>query len=65
MSAKFNEKGFMYRVRQQYANPDSPKNMLLLKNPQFLSNHYETLSKIGPHESTFHSVSNILSYTFC
>ena len=27
------------------ANADSPKNMLLIKNPQFLSNHYETLSK--------------------
>ena len=24
--------------------------MLLLKNPQFLPNHYETLSKCGPHE---------------
>ena len=24
---------------------DWPKNMLLLKNPQFLPNHYETLSK--------------------
>ena len=26
------------------------KNMLLLKNPQFLPNHYETLSKWGTHE---------------
>ena len=24
--------------------------MLLLKNPQFLLNHYETLSKRGTHE---------------
>ena len=32
-----------YNVPQ--ANPDSPKNMLLFKKPQFLSNHYETLSK--------------------
>ena len=24
--------------------------MLLLKNPQFLSNHYKTLSKYGTHE---------------
>ena len=23
--------------------------MLLLKNPQFLPNHYETLSKLGTH----------------
>ena len=26
-------------------NPDLAKNMLLLKNPQFLPNHCETLSK--------------------
>ena len=26
-------------------NPDSPKNMLLLKNPQFLLNHYESWPK--------------------
>ena len=37
-----------YSVSQE--NPDSDKNMLLLKNPQFLPNHYETLSKCGPHE---------------
>ena len=37
-----------YSVPQ--ANPDSLKNMLLLKNPQFLPNHYETLSKRGTHE---------------
>ena len=40
-------------------NPDSPKNMLLLKNPQFSPNHYETLSKQGTHEdlilSKFHN----------
>ena len=32
------------------ANLDFPKNMLLLKNPQFVPNHYETLSKLGLHE---------------
>ena len=32
------------------ANLDSSKNMLLLKNPQFLPNHYETLPKQGTHE---------------
>ena len=37
-----------YSVPQ--ANADSHKNMLLLKNPQFLHNHYETLSKWGPNE---------------
>ena len=31
--------------RLVYANTDSCKNMLLLKNPQFLLNHNETLSK--------------------
>ena len=39
----------VYKARQTYsvaqANPDSPKNMLFLKNPQFLPNRYETLSK--------------------
>ena len=29
------------------ANPDPPKNYT--KNPQFLLNYYETLSKCGPH----------------
>ena len=33
-----------------HANPDLGKNMLLLKNPQFLPNHYETLTKEGTHE---------------
>ena len=37
-----------YTVKE--ANPDLAKNMLLLKNPQFLLNHYETLSKQGTHE---------------
>ena len=32
------------------ANPDLAKNMLLLKNPQFLLNHYKTFSKQGTHE---------------
>ena len=32
-----------YTVKE--ANPDLGKNMLLLKNPQFLPNHCETLSK--------------------
>ena len=34
---------YIYSVAQ--ANLDSGKNMLLLKNPQFLPNYYETLSK--------------------
>ena len=38
-----------YSVSQE--NTDSPKNMLLIKNPQFLSNQYETLSKWGPHDN--------------
>ena len=33
-----------------HANVDFDKNMLLLKNPQFLPDHYETLSKLGTHE---------------
>ena len=33
----------MYTVSQEF--PDSVKNMLLLKNLQFLPDHYETLSK--------------------
>ena len=32
------------------ANVDFDKNMLLLKNAQFLPDHYETLSKLGTHE---------------
>ena len=32
------------------ANVDSSKNMLLLRNSQFLPNHYETLSKLTTHE---------------
>ena len=35
--------------RQANANVDFDKNMLLLKNPQFLPDHYETLSKLGTH----------------
>ena len=31
-------------------NPYFVKNKLLFKNPQFLSNHYEILSKLGTHE---------------
>ena len=34
---------WMYTLK--HANPDLGKNMHLLKNPQFLPNHYETLSK--------------------
>ena len=30
--------------------PDLAKSMLLFKNPQFLLNHYKTLSKYGTHE---------------
>ena len=33
---------------QEY--PDLVKNMLLLINPQFLPDHYETLTKEGSHE---------------
>ena len=32
------------------ANVDSSKNMLLLKNTQFLPNHSETFLKYGTHE---------------
>ena len=38
----------IYSVSQE--NPDTPKNMFLLKNPQFLPNFYETLSKWSTHE---------------
>ena len=38
----------MYSVSQEF--PDLVKNMLLLKNPQFLPDHYETLTKGGTHE---------------
>ena len=37
------ENGKNYTVSQEF--PDSVKNMLLLKNPQFLSDHYKTLPK--------------------
>ena len=33
----------------EHANPDSTKNVLLLKNLQFLPNHNETLLKGGIH----------------
>ena len=39
---------FKYTVSQEF--PDSVKNMLLLKNLQFLPDHYETLTKEGTHE---------------
>ena len=38
----------LYSVAQ--ANVDSGKNMLLLKNPLFLPNDYETRSKLSAHE---------------
>ena len=38
----------IYTVSQEF--PDSVKNMLLLKNLQFLPDHYETLIKEGTHE---------------
>ena len=38
----------MYSVA--HANVDFDKNMPLLKNPQFLPNHCETLSQLGTHE---------------
>ena len=37
----------MYTVSQEF--PDSVKNMLLLKNPQFLPYHYEILTKEGTY----------------
>ena len=37
-----------YTLKQ--AKADSTKNLLLLKNPQFLPNHNETLSKWGTHK---------------
>ena len=37
-----------YTVSQEF--PDSVKNMLLSKNPQFLPYHYEILIKEGTHE---------------
>ena len=39
---------WLYTVYQE--NEYFVKNMLLLKNSEFLPNHYETLSKFGPHE---------------
>ena len=39
----------IYTVSQEF--PDSVKNMLLLKNPQFLPDLYEILTKEGTHES--------------
>ena len=39
---------YVYTVCQE--NRYFVKNMFLLKNPQFLPNHYETLSKWGPNE---------------
>ena len=38
-------------IRHAMANPDWPKNMLWIKNPQFLPNHYKTWSKWSTHES--------------
>ena len=38
---------FYYTLK--HANPDSTKNVLLLKNLQFLPNHNETLLKGGVH----------------
>ena len=38
----------IYTVSQEFL--DSVKNMLLLKNPQFLSDHYEILTKEIIHE---------------
>ena len=37
-----------YTLSQEF--PDSVKNMLLLRNRQFLSDYYETLTKEGTHE---------------
>ena len=43
-----NKKGAIYTVSQEF--PNSVKNMLLLKNPQFLPDHYDILTKEGMHE---------------
>ena len=44
--------------------PDSVKTMLLLKNPQFLTHHYETLTKGGTHQdlilTKFHKIIDFL-----
>ena len=37
--------GFLASYRLGEENEDSTKNMILLKNPQFSSNHYETLTQ--------------------
>ena len=39
----------LFTVSQEF--PDSVKNMLLLKNLQFLPDHYETLTKEGTQEN--------------
>ena len=44
------DRGFVTPYSVANANVDFDKNMLLLKNPQFLPDHYETLSKLGTHE---------------
>ena len=41
--------GLIYNYRPGQPNADSTKNVLLLKNPQFLPNHNETLLKGDTH----------------
>ena len=41
----------IYTVSQEF--PDSVKNLLLLKNLQFLPDHYETLTKEGTHDHEY------------
>ena len=40
---------YTYTYRPGQPNADSTKNVLILKNPQFLPNHNETLLKGGIH----------------
>ena len=48
MKNLFRRYDLTYTVSQEF--PDSVRNMLLSKNPQFLPDHYETLTKGGTHE---------------
>ena len=38
------------KLNRVFSSKDSSKNMLLSKNPQFLSDHYEILTKECTHE---------------
>ena len=55
----FRKEGYhLNYIRLAEENPDGPKNMLLLKKPQFLPDHYEILTKEGTHE-------NLILTKFC